>query len=151
MARVEIYTDGACLGNPGPGGWGVILRWKDAEKELSGGEAETTNNRMELTAVIEALKALKVACVISLYTDSKYVMDGVTKWLPNWKQNNWRTANKKTAVKNVDLWQQLDSLLSQHEILWNWVKGHNGHPENERVDQLARAQATLLNEQKKGG
>ena len=151
MARVEIYTDGACLGNPGPGGWGVILRWKDTEKELSGGEAETTNNRMELTAVIEALKALKVACVISLYTDSKYVMDGVTKWLPNWKQNNWRTANKKTAVKNVDLWQQLDSLLSQHEILWNWVKGHNGHPENERVDQLARAQATLLNEQKKGG
>jgi len=149
MARVEIFTDGACSGNPGPGGWGAILRWKDTEKELSGGEAETTNNRMELTAVIEALKILKVRCVVSLYTDSKYVMDGVTQWLSNWKQNNWRTTNKRSAVKNVDLWQQLDALLEQHEILWNWVKGHNGHPENERVDKLAREQAILFANTKK--
>ena len=149
MARVEIFTDGACSGNPGPGGWGAILRWKDTEKELSGGEAETTNNRMELTAVIEALKILKVRCVVSLYTDSKYVMDGVTQWLSNWKQNNWRTTNKRSAVKNVDLWQQLDALLEQHEILWNWVKGHNGHPENERVDKLAREQALAFAEIKK--
>ena len=149
MARVEIYTDGACSGNPGPGGWGALLRWKDTEKELSGGEAETTNNRMELTAVIEALKALKVRCVISLYTDSKYVMDGVNEWLPNWKKNNWRTSNKKSAVKNMDLWQELDSLLEKHEILWNWVKGHNGHPENERVDKLARDKALAYSEQKK--
>lgn len=149
MPRIEIFTDGACLGNPGPGGWGVILRWKDTEKELSGGEAETTNNRMELTAVIEALKALKTRCVISLYTDSKYVMDGVTQWLPNWKKNNWRTSNKKSAVKNTDLWQELDNLLPQHEILWNWVKGHNGHPENERVDKLAREQASAFNNTKK--
>ncbi|MBR1604523.1 MAG: ribonuclease HI [Alphaproteobacteria bacterium] len=141
MARVEIFTDGACSGNPGPGGWGAILRWKGQEKELSGGETQTTNNRMELTAVIESLKALKVSCVISLYTDSKYVMDGVNQWLPNWKKNNWHTANKKTEVKNIDLWQQLDDLLPKHEILWNWVKGHNGHPENERVDKLARDQA----------
>ncbi len=148
MARVEIFTDGACSGNPGPGGWGAILRWKDTEKELSGGAAETTNNRMELTAVIEALKILKVSCVVSLYTDSKYVMDGVTQWLPNWKKNNWRTTNKKSEVKNVDLWQQLDELLPKHEILWNWVKGHNGHPENERVDKLAREQAVLFSETK---
>lgn len=146
MPRVEIFTDGACLGNPGPGGWGVILRHKDTEKELSGGAPETTNNRMELTAVIEALKALKTSCVISLYTDSKYVMDGVTQWLPNWKKNNWRTSNKKSAVKNVDLWQELDELLPKHEILWNWVKGHNGHPENERVDKLARDFATTFTE-----
>lgn len=149
MARVEIFTDGACSGNPGAGGWGAILRYKDTEKELSGGAAETTNNRMELTAVIEALKALKVRCVVSLYTDSKYVMDGVTQWLPNWKKNNWRTSNKKSEVKNVDLWQQLDELLPQHEILWNWVKGHNGHPENERVDKLARNQAIAYAEPKK--
>lgn len=148
MPRVEIFTDGACSGNPGPGGWGAILRYKDIEKELSGGEAETTNNRMELTAVIEALKALKTRCVISLYTDSKYVMDGVNQWLPNWKKNNWRTTNKKSEVKNIDLWQQLDELLPQHEILWNWVKGHNGHPENERVDKLAREQSLIFAEQK---
>jgi len=148
MPRVEIFTDGACSGNPGPGGWGAILRYKDIEKELSGGEAETTNNRMELTAVIEALKALKTRCVISLYTDSKYVMDGVNQWLPNWKKNNWRTTNKKSEVKNIDLWQQLDELLPQHEILWNWVKGHNGHPENERVDKLAREQSLMFAEQK---
>ena len=138
MARVEIFTDGACSGNPGAGGWGAILRYKDVEKEMSGGEASTTNNRMELTAVIMALKALKTHCVITLYTDSRYVMDGVTKWLPNWKKNSWKTANKKSDVKNVDLWQALDNLVIQHEIIWRWVKGHAGHPENERVDTLAR-------------
>ncbi len=138
MQRVEIFTDGACSGNPGAGGWGVILRCRDVEKELSGAEKETTNNRMEMTAVINALKALKCPCNITLYTDSKYVMDGVNEWLPNWKKNGWKTANKKTAVKNVDLWQVLDELLGQHKIRWVWVKGHNGHPENERVDTLAR-------------
>ena len=138
VARVEIFTDGACSGNPGIGGWGAILRYKDIEKELSGGEMDTTNNRMELMAVIEALSALKAVCNISLYTDSKYVMCGITEWLENWKLNGWKTSNKKSDVKNVDLWQELDSLLPQHEIRWVWVKGHNGHPENERVDTLAR-------------
>lgn len=138
MQRVEIFTDGACSGNPGAGGWGAILRCRNAEKELSGGERETTNNRMEMTAVISALQALKCPCNITLYTDSRYVLDGVTKWLPNWKKNNWKTANKKSEVKNMDLWQILDALLPQHEIRWVWVKGHNGHPENERVDELAR-------------
>ena len=141
MQQVEIYTDGACSGNPGAGGWGAILRCQGVEKELSGGEANTTNNRMELTAVIEALKALKKPCKVILYTDSRYVMDGVTKWLPNWQINGWRTANKKTAVKNIDLWQTLESLLKNHQIKWVWVKGHNGHLENERVDELARNQA----------
>ena len=141
MPDIEIYTDGACSGNPGAGGWGAILRYGDVEKELSGGETETTNNRMELTAVIEALKALKKPCNIILYTDSRYVMDGVNSWLPNWKQNGWRTANKKTPVKNIDLWQLLESQLEKHKIKWVWVKGHNGHPENERVDKLARDQA----------
>lgn len=141
MPDIEIYTDGACSGNPGAGGWGAILRYGDVEKELSGGETETTNNRMELTAVIEALKALKKPCNIVLYTDSRYVMDGVNSWLPNWKQNGWRTANKKTPVKNIDLWQLLESQLEKHKIKWVWVKGHNGHPENERVDKLARDQA----------
>ena len=138
MQRVEIFTDGACSGNPGAGGWGAILRCRNVEKELSGGECETTNNRMEMTAVISALQALKCPCNITLYTDSRYVLDGVTKWLPNWKKNNWKTANKKSEVKNMDLWQILDALLPQHEIRWVWVKGHNGHPENERVDELAR-------------
>lgn len=138
MQRVEIFTDGACSGNPGVGGWGAILRCRNVEKELSGGERETTNNRMEMTAVISALQALKCPCNITLYTDSRYVLDGVTKWLPNWKKNNWKTANKKSEVKNMDLWQILDALLPQHEIRWVWVKGHNGHPENERVDELAR-------------
>lgn len=137
-ARIEIFTDGACSGNPGIGGWGALLRYKDIEKELSGGEENTTNNRMELTAVIEALKALKTVCNITLYTDSKYVMCGITEWLENWKRNGWRTSNKKSDVKNVDLWQQLDELIKKHEIRWVWVKGHNGHPENERVDTLAR-------------
>lgn len=138
MQRVEIYTDGACSGNPGAGGWGVLMRWKDVEKELSGAEKETTNNRMEMTAVIEALQALKRPCNITLYTDSKYVMNGINEWLPNWKKNNWRTSNKKTQVKNVDLWQKLDELISKHEIRWVWVKGHNGNEDNERVDELAR-------------
>lgn len=138
MTAIEIFTDGACSGNPGAGGWGVILRYGETEKELSGGDAQTTNNRMELTAVIEALKALKRECEITLYTDSRYVMDGVNEWLPNWKKNGWRTTNKKSAVKNLELWQELDSLLPKHQIKWIWVKGHNGHPENERVDKLAR-------------
>lgn len=141
MPEIEIYTDGACSGNPGAGGWGVILRCGTTEKELSGGEKETTNNRMELTAVIEALKALKKECRITLYTDSRYVMDGINQWMPNWKSNSWRTTNKKSPVKNIDLWQQLDALVSQHQIKWVWIKGHNGHPENERVDTLARNQA----------
>lgn len=138
MPILEIYTDGACSGNPGAGGWGAILRYGGIEKELSGAVAETTNNRMELTAVIEALKALRRDCEIVIHTDSRYVMDGVQEWLPNWKKNNWRTSNKKSAVKNIDLWQELDQLLSKHKIRWIWVKGHNGHPENERVDKLAR-------------
>lgn len=141
MTTIEIFTDGACSGNPGAGGWGVILRCGEVEKELSGGAPETTNNRMELTAVIEALKALKRECEIILYTDSRYVMDGVNEWLPNWKRNNWRTTNKKSEVKNLDLWQELDKLLPLHKIKWVWVKGHNGHPENERVDKLARTQS----------
>ena len=141
MPDVEIYTDGACSGNPGAGGWGAILRYGTIEKELSGGEDDTTNNRMELTAVIEALKALKKPCNVVLYTDSRYVMDGVNEWMPNWKINGWRTSNKKTPVKNIDLWQSLESLLENHKIKWVWVKGHNGHPENERVDKLAREQA----------
>ena len=141
MIRVEIFTDGACSGNPGPGGWGALLRCRGVEKELSGGEKETTNNRMELTAVISALASLKTSCDISLYTDSKYVMDGITRWLPNWKKNGWKTSNKKSPVKNVDLWQRLDELAGGHEIRWIWVKGHAGHPQNERCDQLATTAA----------
>lgn len=148
MKRVEIFTDGACSGNPGPGGWGAILRYNGVEKELSGGEEITTNNRMELTAVIEALSALKEACNISLYTDSRYVMDGIEKWIENWKRNNWKTANKKAPVKNIELWQKLDELQSKHEIRWIWVKGHAGHPENERCDALARQQSLVFNRQK---
>lgn len=141
MPAIEVFTDGACSGNPGAGGWGVILRYGEIEKELSGGEENTTNNRMELTAVIEALKALKKECDITIYTDSRYVMDGVQEWMPNWKRNGWKTTNKKSPVKNVELWQILDSLLSKHKIKWVWIKGHNGHPENERVDKLARDEA----------
>ena len=141
MPAIEVFTDGACSGNPGAGGWGVILRYGEIEKELSGGEENTTNNRMELTAVIEALKALKKECDITIYTDSRYVMDGVQEWMPNWKLNGWKTTHKKSPVKNVELWQILDSLLSKHKIKWVWVKGHNGHPENERVDKLARDEA----------
>lgn len=142
--RVEIFTDGACSGNPGIGGWGALLRHKQTEKELSGGELETTNNRMELTAVIEALKALKTKCNITLYTDSKYVMNGITEWLENWKNNGWKTSHKKNAVKNIDLWQTLDGLIQKHEIRFVWVKGHAGHPENERVDSLARHEVEKL-------
>ena len=134
--RVEIYTDGACSGNPGPGGWGALLRLGEKEKELCGGEAETTNNRMELTAAIEALNALKRACEIDLYTDSQYVKGGVTGWMHNWKRNGWKTAAKK-PVKNEDLWRILDEAIQRHDIKWHWVKGHAGHEGNERADQLA--------------
>jgi len=135
---VEIFTDGACSGNPGPGGWGAVLRWKGVEKELSGGEPETTNNRMELMAAIAALESLKRAVPVVLTTDSTYVRDGITKWIHNWKKNGWRTANKK-PVKNADLWQRLEAALADHEVRWEWVKGHAGHPENERADELARS------------
>jgi ribonuclease HI len=135
--KVEIYTDGACSGNPGPGGWGALLRFKGTEKEMSGGDAETTNNRMELMAAIMALEALKRSCEIDLYTDSKYVMQGVTEWMQGWKARGWRTASKKD-VKNRDLWERLDSAIQPHNIQWHWVKGHAGHTENEIVDNLAR-------------
>jgi len=135
--RVEIFTDGACSGNPGPGGWGVLLRWRGHEKELHGGEPETTNNRMELMAAIRGLEALKPGGRASLYTDSTYVQKGITEWINGWKTNGWRTAAKK-PVKNKDLWQELDAALEGHEIDWHWVKGHAGHAENERADELAR-------------
>ncbi len=141
MPVLEIFTDGACSGNPGAGGWGAVLRYGSVEKELSGGESNTTNNRMELTAVIESLKALKKSCEIIICTDSKYVMDGVLEWMPNWKKNGWKTANKKSPVKNLDLWLELDALLGKYSVKWTWVKGHNGHPENERADELARGEA----------
>ena len=134
--KVVLYTDGACSGNPGPGGWACVLVYKDTEKELSGGMAETTNNRMELMAVIEGLKALKESCAIDLYTDSKYVMEGATKWLQGWQEKGWKKADKK-PVLNMELWQNLSDLLAQHEITWHWVKGHAGNPYNERVDALA--------------
>jgi len=133
---VRIYTDGACKGNPGPGGWGAILQMDGEEKELFGGERQTTNNRMELTAVIRALDALKRPCRIEVYTDSQYVQKGISEWLPDWKRRGWRTADKK-PVKNVDLWRELDRLAGLHRIAWHWVKGHAGHPENERADALA--------------
>lgn len=134
--QVEIFTDGACRGNPGSGGWGVLLRCRDEEKTLYGGEYETTNNRMELMAAIIALESLREPCDITLVTDSRYVMNGITSWLPNWKKNNWKTAAKKT-VKNKDLWQRLDQVCAGHRIDWQWVKGHSGHRENELVDALA--------------
>jgi len=134
---VEIYTDGACSGNPGPGGWGAVLRWKGNERELCGGEGDTTNNRMELMAAIQALETLKRPVIARIYTDSKYVRDGITEWLPRWKARGWKTADKK-PVKNVDLWQRLERALEQHRVEWQWVKGHAGHPENERADELAR-------------
>jgi len=136
-AKVEIFTDGACSGNPGPGGWGAILRFGGHERELSGAEPATTNNRMELMAAIAALEALKRPCTVHLTTDSNYVRDGVTKWIHGWKRNGWRTADKK-PVKNMELWQRLDAVRAAHEVHWHWVKGHSGHPENERADQLAR-------------
>ncbi|RLQ87461.1 ribonuclease HI [Notoacmeibacter ruber] len=137
MKHVEIFTDGACSGNPGPGGWGAILRHGSAQKELSGGEADTTNNRMELTAAIEALNALKGSCRVDLHTDSVYVRDGIRSWISGWKRNGWKTAAKK-PVKNAELWQALDEARSRHDVTWHWVKGHAGHPENERADELAR-------------
>jgi ribonuclease HI len=137
MKAVEIFTDGACSGNPGPGGWGAILRYNGVEKELSGGEAETTNNRMELTAAIEGLNALKSPCRVELYTDSVYVRDGIGKWIHGWKRNGWKTAAKK-PVKNDDLWKALDEARARHDVTWHWIKGHAGHPENERADALAR-------------
>ncbi len=134
---VDAYTDGACSGNPGPGGWGAILRYGDRERELSGGEPQTTNNRMELMAAIQALEALKRPCRVRIHTDSRYLRDGITGWIHNWKRNGWKTAARK-PVKNADLWQRLDRSIGRHEIEWHWVRGHAGHPENERADALAR-------------
>jgi len=136
MQSVEMYTDGACRGNPGPGGWGVLLRYAGVEKTLHGGEAMSTNNRMELTAVIKGLEALTKPCKVHITTDSKYVLKGVTEWMANWKMRNWRTASKK-PVLNVELWKELDELVVKHELEWSWVKGHSGHVENEIADQLA--------------
>ena len=135
--RVTIHTDGACSGNPGPGGWGAILQWGEHTRELKGGESHTTNNRMELMAAIMALETLKRACTIDLHTDSQYLRNGITNWIHTWKRNGWRTSDKK-PVKNADLWQRLDAALGHHDIHWHWVKGHAGHDLNERADQLAR-------------
>ena len=135
---VDLVGDGACSGNPGPGGWGAILRWRGHEKELSGGAPDTTNNRMELTAAIEGLNALRREATVRVTTDSTYVRDGITKWLPQWKRRGWKTAEKK-PVKNEDLWRALDTAAQRHSVTWHWVRGHDGHPENERADALARA------------
>jgi ribonuclease HI len=140
LPQVEIFTDGACKGNPGPGGWGAILRSNGKERELSGGESPTTNNRMELMAAIEALNALTKPCRVQLWTDSNYVRDGITKWIHGWRRNGWKTADKK-PVKNTELWQALLEAAAPHRIEWHWVKGHAGHPENERADALACAEA----------
>ncbi|AGF75484.1 ribonuclease HI [Bartonella vinsonii] len=142
---VEIYTDGACSGNPGVGGWGAILRWNGHERELYGGKEHTTNNQMELMAAIHALKALKEPCSVDLYTDSVYVRNGISLWLEGWKKNNWCTASKN-PVKNMELWQALDDVCARHTIRWHWVKGHAGHPENERADALARKAITEYRE-----
>jgi ribonuclease HI len=136
--KIIIHTDGACSGNPGPGGWGAILAYNGTRKELSGGEAETTNNRMELTGAIMALESIKRPCKVEMHVDSAYVKDGITKWIHGWKRNGWKTADRK-PVKNVELWQRLDKALAAHDISWHWVKGHAGHAENERADELARA------------
>lgn len=140
---VEIWTDGACRGNPGPGGWGAVLRFNDIEKEFSGGERDTTNNRMELMAAIQALEKLKRPCRVHLTTDSNYVRQGITQWLPRWRANGWRTAARK-PVKNADLWRRLANAAERHEVRWSWVKGHSGHRENERADRLATAAAARL-------
>ena len=134
---VTIHTDGACSGNPGPGGWGAILEWNGRRKEIKGGDPQTTNNRMELTAAIMALEALKRPCTVEVYTDSQYLRQGITSWITSWKRNGWRTADRK-PVKNVDLWQRLDAALTQHKVRWHWVRGHAGHDLNERADELAR-------------
>jgi ribonuclease HI len=146
MQRVDIYTDGACSGNPGPGGWGALLRFGETEKELSGSERDTTNNRMEMMAVIAALEALKKPCTVHIHTDSKYVMDGATQWLAGWKKRGWKNAGRE-PVKNTPLWQRLDVVMQRHEMHWHWVKGHSGHVENERVDALARSEIDKLREQ----
>lgn len=137
MKEILIYTDGACSKNPGPGGWGALLIYNDSRKSISGGEAETTNNRMEIMAALKALKHLKTPCKGKLYTDSKYLQQGVTEWMANWKKNNWRGSGK-SPIKNLDLWQDLDIELTKHKIEFHWIKAHNGHPENEFVDELAR-------------
>ncbi|MDX8404407.1 MAG: ribonuclease HI [Mariprofundaceae bacterium] len=137
LPEVHAFTDGACSGNPGPGGWGVLLRMGKHEKELCGGEADTTNQQMELQAAVEALKALKQPCNITIHSDSKYVVQGMSEWIHNWKQKGWKTAGKK-PVSNLKRWQELDALSAKHQVNWQWVKGHSGHPENERADELAR-------------
>jgi ribonuclease HI len=147
LSQVDIFTDGACRGNPGPGGWAAILRYRSTEKELSGFAAETTNNRMEMTAAIAGLEALKRPCRVRLYSDSQYLRDGITKWINEWKRRGWRTAGKQ-PVKNIDLWQRLDAAAARHTVSWIWVRGHAGHPENERADALARAR---IAEAAKGG
>ena len=146
MKAIEAHTDGACLGNPGPGGWGVLLRYGARERELSGGEPDTTNNRMELMAAIMALETLTEPCELTLHTDSKYVQQGISEWLPNWIRRGWKTAGG-AAVKNQDLWERLDAAAKRHRIDWRWVKGHNGDPDNERVDGLARNAAIAIKEQ----
>jgi len=143
LPKIEIFTDGACRGNPGPGGWAALLRTGHKEREISGGEAHTTNNRMELRAAIEALNALKRPCLVELHSDSQYVRDGITRWIHGWQRNGWRTADKK-PVKNADLWQELLNAEARHDVKWHWVKGHSGHPENDRVDALACAEADKL-------
>ena len=140
---VQIFTDGACSGNPGPGGWGALLRYRGKERELSGGEPNTTNNRMELLAAISALEALTRASKVSVTTDSTYVRDGITKWIHNWKKRGWKTANKK-PVKNAELWERLEAAAAKHDVEWHWVRGHSGHAENERADQLARAEVEAI-------
>jgi len=140
LPQVDIFTDGACKGNPGPGGWGAVLRFGDTEKEIYGGEAQTTNNRMEMMAAVEALATLKKPCRVTIHTDSKYVMDGITKWVFGWQKNGWKTADRK-PVKNAEIWQMLLAAPARHQVTWKWVKGHAGHPENERADQLACAAA----------
>lgn len=143
MKQVEIFTDGACKGNPGPGGWGALLRMGQREKELAGAESDTTNNRMELTAAIRGLQALTEPCRVTLYSDSKYVLDGITKWVAGWQRRGWKNASKK-PVRNADLWHELIDVAARHEVTWEWVKGHNGHPENERVDRLASDEAERI-------
>lgn len=149
MKRVEIFTDGACKGNPGPGGWAALLRLGPHEKELSGGEADTTNNRMELTAAIRGLEALTEPCEVELYSDSRYVLDGITKWVDGWRRRGWINASKK-PVRNADLWHELIEASAKHKVAWHWVRGHNGHPENERVDRLACVEAERFARKRKG-
>lgn len=149
MKQVDVFTDGACKGNPGPGGWGVLLRMGSHEKELSGGEPQTTNNRMEMTAVIKALNALIVPCAVTVHTDSRYVIDGMTKWVGGWKKRGWVNASKQ-PVKNADLWHDLIAAVARHKVSWQWVKGHDGHVENERVDRLASNAAEAAGKGKSG-